>query len=263
MASNPCSAMRADSAAKSFWRVCSRCSCNEPPMILGMVTSSHVLSRKRRRGEADLVRRPPAARRAAANRPESTPARRAQIRRSFVHFDQRTAASNAVAVPSPGSTLDDVVDGRQMTELADPAHVSAAHERFVTTGRAPGRHVRPVVADSWRRSRRSGVDPEVQHVPVDMVGRSLTSYRGGLPVAAAMPVIRELLVAPGADAGWITTLTDDTGRLLWVEGDHAVRRQMEGVAFVEGSVWREDCAGTNALGTALAIDQPMQVVGYE
>lgn len=150
-----------------------------------------------------------------------------------------------------------------MTELADAAHVSAAHERFVTTGRAPGRYVRPLVADSWRRSQRIGVDPEVQHAPVDMVGRSLTSYRGALAVAAAMPVVRELLVGPGADAGWVAGLTDDSGRLLWVEGDHGVRRQMEGVAFVEGALWREDCAGTNAVGTALAIGQPMQVVGYE
>ena len=148
-----------------------------------------------------------------------------------------------------------------MTELADAAHVSAAHERFVTTGRPPGRHVRPLVADSWRRSQRSGVDPEVQHVPVDMVGRALDLLPRRAALAAAMPVIRELLVAPGADAGWVTTLTDDTGRLLWVEGEQGVRRQMEGVAFVEGAVWREDCAGTNALGTALAIDQPMQVVG--
>ncbi|WP_028049462.1 GAF domain-containing protein [Cellulomonas sp. URHD0024] len=150
-----------------------------------------------------------------------------------------------------------------MTELADAAHVSAAHERFVTTGRAPGRHVRPVVADSWRRSQRSGVDPEVQNAPVDMAGRSLTSYRRSLAVAAAMPVVRELLVAPGSDAGWVTALTDDAGRLLWVEGEAGVRRQMEGVGFVEGALWREDCAGTNALGTALAIDQPLQVVGYE
>ncbi|WP_426593598.1 transcriptional regulator [Cellulomonas sp. McL0617] len=150
-----------------------------------------------------------------------------------------------------------------MTELADAAHVSAAHERFVTTGRPPGRHVRTVVADSWRRSQRSGVDPEVQNAPVDMVGRSLSSYRGGLAMAAAMPVVRELLVSPGSDAGWVTALTDDAGRLLWVEGEQGVRRQMEGVGFVEGSVWREDCAGTNALGTALEIDQPLQVVGYE
>ena len=35
------------------------------------------------------------------------------------------------------------------------------------------------------------------------------------------------------------------------------------MGFVEGGVWREDCAGTNALGTALATDQPMQVVGTE
>lgn len=150
-----------------------------------------------------------------------------------------------------------------MTELADAANVSAAHEKFVTTGRVPGRHVRPVVADSWRRSQRSGVDPEVQNAPVDMAGRSLTTYRRALAVAAAMPVVRELLVSPGSDAGWVTALTDDAGRLLWVEGEQGVRRQMEGVGFVEGSVWREDCAGTNALGTALAIDQPLQVVGYE
>lgn len=150
-----------------------------------------------------------------------------------------------------------------MTELADAARVSAAHERFVTTGRPPGRHVRPVVADSWRRSLRSGVDPEVQNAPVDMAGRSLTSYRRKLALADAMPVVRELLVAPGSDAGWVTALTDDAGRMLWVEGEQGVRRTLEGVGFVEGALWREDCAGTNALGTALAIDQPLQVVGFE
>ncbi|WP_028045635.1 helix-turn-helix domain-containing protein [Cellulomonas sp. URHE0023] len=150
-----------------------------------------------------------------------------------------------------------------MTELADSAHVSAAHERFVTTGRSPGRHVRRVVAESWRRSVRSGVDPEVQNAPVELAGRSLTAYRGALAVADAMPVVRELLVAPGSDAGWVTALSDDAGRLLWVEGDQGVRRQMEPVGFVEGAVWREDCAGTNALGTALEIGQPVQVVGYE
>ena len=55
-----------------------------------------------------------------------------------------------------------------MTELADTARVRAAHERFVTTGQLSSRAVRSVVADSWRRSLRSGVDPEVQNAPVDM-----------------------------------------------------------------------------------------------
>ncbi|GCE78269.1 GAF domain-containing protein [Cellulomonas biazotea] len=141
--------------------------------------------------------------------------------------------------------------------------VRDAHERFVTTGRVPGRHVRRLVADSWRRSARSGVDPEVPAPPVDMVGRTLTSYRRGHPLAVAMPVVRDLLVRPGHDAGWVAALTDDAGRLLWVEGDRDVRHKVEGVGFVEGAVWREDCTGTNALGTALATDRAVQVVGTE
>ncbi|GIG23482.1 transcriptional regulator [Cellulomonas chitinilytica] len=141
--------------------------------------------------------------------------------------------------------------------------VRAAHERFVTTGHAPGRHVRRLVVDSWRRSARSGVDPEFAAAPVDMAGRTLTGYRRQHPLAGAMPVVRDLLVTPGADAGWVTALTDDVGRMLWVEGDGDVRRRVEGVGFVEGAVWREDCAGTNALGTALVTDRPVQVVGTE
>lgn len=141
--------------------------------------------------------------------------------------------------------------------------VRAAHERFVTTGHAPGRHVRRLVVDSWQRSARSGVDPEVASAPVDMTGRTLSGYRRQHPLASAMPVVRDLLVTPGADAGWVTALTDDVGRMLWVEGDGDVRRRVEGVGFVEGSVWREDCAGTNALGTALVTNRPVQVVGTE
>ncbi|GEK22016.1 GAF domain-containing protein [Cellulomonas xylanilytica] len=150
-----------------------------------------------------------------------------------------------------------------MTEIMDTARVRAAHERFVTTGQVSSRAVRSIVADSWRRSQRSGVDPEVQNAPVDMGGNDLTGYRSSLALAAAMPVVRDLLVAPGADAGWVTALTDDVGRMLWVEGDLSLRRRVEGVGFVEGGVWREDSAGTNALGTALATDQPVQVVETE
>jgi len=150
-----------------------------------------------------------------------------------------------------------------MTELTDSARVRAAHDRFVTTGQLSSRAVRSVVAASWRRSLRSGVDPEVENVPVDMGGNDLVGYRSTLALAAAMPVVRELLVRPGADAGWVTALTDDVGRMLWVEGDTSVRRGVEGVGFVEGGVWREDCAGTNALGTALATGQPVNVVGTE
>lgn len=139
--------------------------------------------------------------------------------------------------------------------------VSAAHDEFVTTGHAPGRSVRRVVADSWRRSRRSGVDPEQSSPPVDLSPDDLAGVRREHPLAAALPVVRRLLL--DRDPGWVAALTDQSGRLLWVEGDAGVRRQVEEAGFVAGAVWREDCAGTNAPGTALATNREVQVIGTE
>jgi transcriptional regulator of acetoin/glycerol metabolism len=53
------------------------------------------------------------------------------------------------------------------------------------------------------------------------------------------------------------------GVLLWVEGAHALRSNAEAMNFVEGARWSEDCAGTNAPGTALALDRPVQVFAAE
>ncbi|GIG41372.1 GAF domain-containing protein [Cellulomonas phragmiteti] len=141
------------------------------------------------------------------------------------------------------------------------AAVRAAHERFVVSGGDPGRQVRPVVADSWRRSRRVGVDPELPTPPVDIGGSDLAELRSSHPLSGAVPIVRRLLVEPGA--GWVAALSDEAGRLLWVDGDQDLRRPLDAVGFVEGAAWREDAVGTNALGTALATRRPLQVVGTE
>lgn len=146
-------------------------------------------------------------------------------------------------------------------ETRPTALVRAAHERFVTTGDDPGRLVRPVVADSWRRSRRVGVDPELPTPPVDINGPALAELRSSHPLSGAVPIVKRLLVEP--EAGWVTALSDEAGRLLWVDGDRGLRRPLDDVGFVEGAAWREDSVGTNALGTALATRRPLQVVGTE
>ncbi|WP_231496080.1 helix-turn-helix domain-containing protein [Cellulomonas sp. HZM] len=138
---------------------------------------------------------------------------------------------------------------------------SAAHDEFVSTGHAPARGVRRVVADSWRRSRRSGVDPERPAPPVDVSAADLAGLRSEHPFAAVLPVVRRLLL--DGDPAWVAALTDASGRLLWVGGDRGVRRAVEAAGFVEGAVWREDCAGTNAPGTALATGRDVQVIGSE
>ena len=147
------------------------------------------------------------------------------------------------------------------TAPVDPARVSRAHDAFVTTGRAPTRTVRRLVVDSWRRSQRSGVDPDTSAPPVDVSTQDLADLRREHPLAGALPVVRALLL--DRDPDWVAALTDQNGRLLWVEGNAGIRRRVERAGFVEGAVWREDCAGTNAPGTALATDREVQVIGNE
>jgi len=140
----------------------------------------------------------------------------------------------------------------------------AAHEALVTQVGTPARdQVRAVVWDSWRRSLGSGVDPDGAPPPVDLLDDDLAAYRAAHPLAAVMPVIRRLLVADAEVDQMIVAVTDAAGRMLWVEGDSRLRDQAAGVHFVEGASWGESSAGTNAPGTALALDHAVQIYGSE
>lgn len=136
------------------------------------------------------------------------------------------------------------------------------HDDFLATGRiAPT--VRPVVADSWRRSLVGGLDPENGGVPVPLETAALAELRRRSPLARTMPVIRRLLVEAAADAGLVVAVTDADGQILWVEGDARLRSRAEAMHFVAGADWSEARAGTNAPGTALRTGRGVQILGPE
>jgi hypothetical protein len=139
----------------------------------------------------------------------------------------------------------------------------AAHERLVTGTALTDEAVRRVVHDSWRRSLGSGVDPDGREPPVDLLDDDLIAYREAHPLAPVMPVIRRLLVEDAEDDRMIVAVTDAAGRMLWVEGDSALRSRAAGMHFVEGARWAEEVVGTNAPGTALAVDHAVQIYGSE
>ncbi|MFB7479887.1 GAF domain-containing protein [Streptomyces anulatus] len=148
---------------------------------------------------------------------------------------------------------------------ADPGERSGAlrraHDVFTSAGRLE-RPVRAVVGASWRRSARARVSPD--HAPaVELGPDELGPYRAAHPLARAMPVIRELMGAYATDGEHLLAVCDAHGRLLWVEGHTAARRRAGLMNFVEGARWAESVAGTNAPGTAIAVDRPVQVFAAE
>lgn len=136
-----------------------------------------------------------------------------------------------------------------------------AHETFTTAGRLE-RPVRPVVGESWRRSARARVNPDGT-APLDGGADDVGPYRQAHPLAPVMPVIRELMSAYATDGEHLLAVCDAHGRLLWVEGHPAARRRAGRMNFVEGARWAESVAGTNAPGTAIAVDRPVQVFAAE
>ncbi|MFB6839143.1 GAF domain-containing protein [Streptomyces sp. NPDC056361] len=152
-----------------------------------------------------------------------------------------------------GTDRDDL-DGE--AELSDAWVAAEADPGPVAEG------ARPLVAASWRRSVRARVSPDGA-ARVELEEDELTAYRAGHPLAAAMPVIRELMGAYATDGEHLLAVCDAAGRMLWVEGHPDTLRKARGMNFVAGARWSESAAGTNAPGTALAVDRPVQVVAAE
>jgi hypothetical protein len=148
----------------------------------------------------------------------------------------------------------------------DPAeHVGAlrrAHEAFISSG-AVADPVRDVVTRSWRRSMRAGVDPDHVGPLIDLVDADLEAYRAGHPLARVVPVLAEVLGSVCDTGDQLMAVSDADGRLLWVQGHPGVLRRAERMNFVAGARWDERHVGTNAPGTALAVDHAVQIFASE
>jgi hypothetical protein len=125
-----------------------------------------------------------------------------------------------------------------------------------------GAGLRDVVKRSWLRSVEANVDPD-GNPPVILADADLAAYRSAHPLSAVVGVLRQLVGAPADDGGHLMAVSDAAGRLLWVEGDRGERTRAEAMNFVEGAAWDEGHAGTNAPGTALALDRAVQIFSAE
>ncbi|RNI22869.1 transcriptional regulator [Flexivirga caeni] len=143
----------------------------------------------------------------------------------------------------------------------DRRAVERAREAFLE--RRERHAVRPEVYQSWLRSLTDGLDPEAELRQEPLGDSALESLRENHPLAASLPLIRSLLTDSAAEAGLLVAVSDAAGRLLWVEGDATLRARAETMLFLPGAKWTEQAAGTNAPGTALAIDRAVRIRGAE
>jgi transcriptional regulator of acetoin/glycerol metabolism len=65
------------------------------------------------------------------------------------------------------------------------------------------------------------------------------------------------------DSHIVVVLTDANGMILETIGDEKIMHNANQLRFIPGSYWSEEKVGTNAIGSAIEIDKPLQVNGCE
>ncbi|MCW3015670.1 MAG: hypothetical protein JWO02_2762 [Solirubrobacterales bacterium] len=125
--------------------------------------------------------------------------------------------------------------------------------------------IRVPIADSWLRSRDAGVDPSGrQAAPSIVEHHGARAMWDAHPLASAAPLIVHCMAEASLEADHLMVVSDADGMLLSIRGSARLRsRAADEMNFVEGALWSESGAGTNAVGTALAAEHAVQVFAAE
>ncbi|MHC0430586.1 helix-turn-helix domain-containing protein [Streptomyces sp. O3] len=131
------------------------------------------------------------------------------------------------------------------------------------SGRRPSVGPRPVIGASWARLLRSGLDPDHDVRTRLLVREEVEERRRASGLRDLLPVLREGLLPMADAARHIMVVADADGRVLWREGSSAVLRMADAHGFEIGADWSESTVGTNGIGTALVVRDPVQVFSAE
>ena len=153
----------------------------------------------------------------------------------------------------------------QSGALIGPRLLRAARRELLDTGRLSAEALDEGLSRSWLRSRDFGLSPVgrppgAPHASGPQLRRALE--RQHELVAHARPVMEDLFEQT-RDGEGLVILADAQGMLLQALGDGRFVDRAERVALRPGAIWDERWRGTNAIGTALAEQRPVAVLGGE
>ncbi|TDQ21354.1 transcriptional regulator of acetoin/glycerol metabolism [Raoultella sp. BIGb0149] len=128
---------------------------------------------------------------------------------------------------------------------------------------APEETANPLLSDSWFRSQLYGLQPTTDDFPRLRSGElaDLLASHSGLQ-QLTQPVVGALS-RKVADLQSVVILSDASGLVLQTFGNMHALQKAQSFALAPGNLWSESGRGTNAIGTALAIDDSCEIDGRQ
>lgn len=136
-------------------------------------------------------------------------------------------------------------------------------ENFIGTGQLDDERLRPVIADSWMRSRELGIDPHNERAKSVYSKEQLEEKLHCENLGIAGKNVLDRMASTVEGTGHVIVLADKSGRILYSVGHNQIQKQLEKINFRPGSEWDEKTVGPNGVGTPLALNRPELVLGTE
>jgi PAS domain S-box-containing protein len=137
-------------------------------------------------------------------------------------------------------------------------------ERFITSGQLDEAAIKEVVAQSWLRCRRRGLNPEGGGSGVIATGKELEAIltKNRDLIDAALPFMQNLYRLVES-SGFVVVLVDKNGYIIEEIGDIDVLESNRGLHYAKGVKWAEELVGTSAITLVLLGHGAIQIAGEE
>ncbi|MGY0373698.1 sigma-54-dependent Fis family transcriptional regulator [Clostridium sp. JNZ J1-5] len=136
--------------------------------------------------------------------------------------------------------------------------------KFVTNGVLDDSNIRKIIAESWRRSRKYGVNPLSEDFYIRLDEKELKKrYSEFIPLLETAKPFMESLYRIVNDTDFIIRLADKDGYVLENIGEEKIVNMYYSLGLCDGYNISEETIGTNAIGLSLLTGEPIQVVGGE
>ena len=154
-----------------------------------------------------------------------------------------------------------MISGNNVMSDVNPTN---AWEEFISKGKVDSDSVRLEILESWQRCYKAGVDPYdgTSHLNLEQHELDELRFQCADLIEIARPFMDKLYEFV-AGSGFVVFLSDQRGFIINSIGDYDIMHNASKVNLTTGSGWMEEEVGTNGIGTALQLMQPIQVSGQE
>ncbi|MBJ9980788.1 sigma-54-dependent Fis family transcriptional regulator [Bacillus sp. S70] len=147
--------------------------------------------------------------------------------------------------------------------LASPFYLHT-WKKFINEGVLDSNRINQRISESWHRCKQANVNPHMnkgQKVLSSNIFRE-QKKKSEIFLDIAIPQIQNMRKTID-ELQMMALLIDPDGYVLSLSGNKQTLKRAKHINFIEGVKWTEAAVGTNAIGTALEIEEAIMISGTE